>query len=250
MSSLSPKDRVSLCLFTFTDGRRCRTPRTRSHPHFCFYHAQKEARVQATEKLAKDLAYFFSGDYLSACDLSTALSRLIPAVIRGDIKPKLGRTVAYMCQTLMQTIHLSQDEYINAFDSDGWREAVRKSVNMNSDYDNPQSEEAEESDEPEQNPPQPQQPAQAQQPTSSSPQPPSRPQQSRPATPQPATSTPPQPRSASLPSPATVEEALSIARSLFPPQPTNSAPPQCAPPPANPAGDDHNYRLRVDGKLF
>ncbi len=26
MSSLSPKDRVSLCSFTFSDGRRCRTP--------------------------------------------------------------------------------------------------------------------------------------------------------------------------------------------------------------------------------
>jgi hypothetical protein len=44
MSSLSPKDRVSLCLFTFTDGRRCRTRRTGRHPHFCFYHAQKEVR--------------------------------------------------------------------------------------------------------------------------------------------------------------------------------------------------------------
>jgi len=32
MSSLSPKDRVSLCLFTFEDGRRCRTPRTGNHP--------------------------------------------------------------------------------------------------------------------------------------------------------------------------------------------------------------------------
>jgi hypothetical protein len=155
MSSLNSKDRVSLCLFTFTDGRRCRTPRTGRHPHFCFYHAQKEARAQAAETLAKDLAYFFSGDYLSACDLSTALSRLIPAVIRGDIRPKLARTVAYMCQTLMQTIHLSQDEYINAFDSDGWREAVRKSVKLNSDYENSQPEEADEPDEPQQNPPQP-----------------------------------------------------------------------------------------------
>jgi len=26
MSSLSAKDRVSLCSFTFSDGRRCRTP--------------------------------------------------------------------------------------------------------------------------------------------------------------------------------------------------------------------------------
>ncbi|MGC2800854.1 MAG: hypothetical protein WCA41_03400, partial [Candidatus Acidiferrum sp.] len=96
MPSLSPKDRVSLCLFTYEDGRRCRTPRIASHPHFCFYHAQKESQSQAAATLGKDLAYFFSGDYLSACDLNTALSRLIPAVIRGEIKPRLARTVAYM----------------------------------------------------------------------------------------------------------------------------------------------------------
>jgi hypothetical protein len=134
MPSLTAKDRVSLCLFTFTDGRRCRTPRTGNHPHFCFYHSQKEAQARAAESLAKDLANFFSGDYLSACDLSTALARLIPAVIRGDIKPRLARTVAYMFQTQLQAIHLSQHEYINAFGTDGWRKAVRTSVNVNYDY--------------------------------------------------------------------------------------------------------------------
>src|SRR6267378_1327113 len=121
MSSLSAKDRVSLCSFTFSDGRRCRTPRTGKNPRFCFYHAQKEARARATKKLGKDLAYFFSGDYLSACDLSTALGRLIPAVVRGDVKPKTAHTVAYLAQTLMQAIHLSQREYINAFGTEGWR---------------------------------------------------------------------------------------------------------------------------------
>src|SRR5438445_211433 len=134
MSSLSKKDRVSLCSFTFSDGRRCRTPRAAKHPHFCFYHAQKEARARAAEKLGKDLAYFFSGDYLSACDLSTALARLIPAVVRGDVKPKTARTVAYLAQTLLQAIHISQDEYINAFDTDGWRKSIRNSVNSNHDY--------------------------------------------------------------------------------------------------------------------
>jgi len=58
---------------------------------------------------------FFSGDYLSACDLSTALGRLIPAVLRGDVKPGTARTVAYLAQTLLQTIHISEQEYINAF---------------------------------------------------------------------------------------------------------------------------------------
>ena len=33
-------------------------------------------------------------DYLSACDLSTALARLIPTVVLGDVKPKTAHTVA------------------------------------------------------------------------------------------------------------------------------------------------------------
>jgi hypothetical protein len=134
MSSLSPKDRVSLCSFTFSDGRRCRTPRIGNHPHFCYYHAQKETRARAADKLGKDLAFFFSGDYLSACDLSTALARLIPAVVRGDVKPKTAHTVAYLVQTLMQAIHVSQQEYINTFGRDGWRKSVRNSVDSNYNY--------------------------------------------------------------------------------------------------------------------
>src|SRR2546429_2782860 len=92
-------------------------PRVRNNAHFCFYHAQKEARVRAAQSLGKDLAYFFSGDYLSACDLSTALARLIPAVVRGEVKPRTARTVAYLAQTLMQSIHISQHEYIERWGS-------------------------------------------------------------------------------------------------------------------------------------
>ena len=250
MPSLSPKDRISLCLFTFTDGRRCRTPRIASHPHFCFYHAQKESRAQAAATLGKDLAYFFSGNYLSACDLSTALSRLIPAVIRGEVKPRLARTVAYMFQTLLQSIHISQDEYINAFSTDRWRKSVRASVNSNRDYLFPP--EPDESDEPGQ--PVPAQPAQTQPPTPTPPPqpvpPPTQPQaaappsQPRTAPQQPAASTiddtsvtlapaqppvpaptppapTPEPESATT-HPTTAEEALSIARSIFPHRPNNT----------------------------
>src|SRR6266851_4815045 len=105
MSTLSPKDRVCLCSFTFSDGRRCRTPRTRNNSRFCFYHAQKEARARTAQKLGKDLAYFFS-----ACDLTTTRARLTPAVVRGDVKPKTAHTVAYPVQTLMQATPLSKHE--------------------------------------------------------------------------------------------------------------------------------------------
>ena len=133
MPSIRPQDRASLCHFSFADGRRCLTPISPGHPHFCFYHAQKEAQSVAAEKLGRDLDYFFSGDYLSACDLSAALARLFAAVARGHIKPRAARTLAYLAQTLAQTIHLSQHEYINAFGTDAWRQAVRDSVHQNAD---------------------------------------------------------------------------------------------------------------------
>ena len=250
MSSLSPKDRVSLCLFSFTDGRRCRTPRTGAHPHFCFYHSQKEARAQAAEKLGKDLACFFSGDYLSACDLSTALSRLIPAVIRGDINPKLARTVAYLIQTLMQAIHISREEYISAFGTEGWRKSIRNGVNANYDHRFPTA--------PEQSDPQsPQQPAAstAPQPTPPLSQPatnarPTRPTSATPKStapkPNPAAHTPQPPSSHNGPTSQTVQ----------PNNPPPPAPPRPQPRPAAPNHDpyavrfDHNYRLREEGKLL
>jgi hypothetical protein len=137
MSSLRPQDRESLCRFTFADGRRCRLPLAAGatprggHPHFCAYHAQKEARSFASHRLAQDLDYFFSGDYLSAGDLTIALARLIPAAVRGDLKPRTARTIAYMAQTLLQAIHVSEGEYINAFGTDAWRKTIRNSVNAN-----------------------------------------------------------------------------------------------------------------------
>src|SRR5260370_17599379 len=76
MSSLRPQDRKSLCRFTFADGRQCRTPRSPHHPHFCSDHARKDSQACAADKLALELSYFFSGQYLSACDLSAALGRV------------------------------------------------------------------------------------------------------------------------------------------------------------------------------
>jgi hypothetical protein len=268
MASLSPKDRVSLCLFSYEDGRRCRTPRISSHPHFCFYHAQKESQSQATEKLAKELTYFFSGDYLSANDLNTALGRLIPAVVRGEIKPRLARTVAYMLQTLTQSTRQAQHEYINAFGSDAWRDAISTSVKGNHKYLHP---------------PKPKQPVQPpvppapptpvgaglvhtacpvypepireerREPRSARPAPTAPPGHTSPpptSPQQPVTAAPSTPPSA-RPSPADTEAALAAARAIFParantdqsepsapaanPSPTQAAQPNNTPPAAPPS---------------
>jgi len=276
MSSLSPKDRVSLCSFTFSDVRRCRTKKTGKHPRFCFYHAQKEARARTAKKLGKDLAYFFSGEYVSACDLSTALARLIPAVVRGDVRPRTARTVAYLVQTLLQTIHISEQEYINAFDTDDWRKAIRNSVNGNHDYLFPRPD-----PQPQPSPSHPPQPQP--QPRASNPSPTPAP------APQPPPSPPPKPVSiTSQPAPPAAQpptispQASSPAhqpavpkpqatsplpqKPLQPNQPATQAshpniPSPIAPPTqqrssATPNRDpyavryDHNYRPPIDGKPF
>src|SRR5712664_1704521 len=81
----------------------------------------------AGEAAGKDIAYHLSGSFVSACDLSSALGRLFSAVAQGQVKPKTASTLAYLGQTLVQILPLAQDEYINAYDTDTWRETIRTS---------------------------------------------------------------------------------------------------------------------------
>jgi hypothetical protein len=127
MSAHRSNDRSSLCSFSFADGRRCRTPRYSAHPHLCYFHARKEAQALAAQQMGREIASDLSGGYLSACDLSSALGRLFSAVAQGQVKPKTASTLAYLGQTLLQSIHLAQGEYINAFGTDSWRRTIRSS---------------------------------------------------------------------------------------------------------------------------
>jgi hypothetical protein len=137
MSTNRSKGRSSLCDFTFVDGRRCRTPRQTGHPYLCAFHARKEAQALAGEEAGKDIAYHLSGSYLSACDLSSALGRLFAAVAQGQVKPKTASTLAYLGQTLVQTLHLAQHEYINAYGANSWRQTIRTFHEQSADHTSP-----------------------------------------------------------------------------------------------------------------
>jgi hypothetical protein len=126
--------RAFLCTFTFSDGRHCRTPRSSNHPHLCYFHARKESQARAAEQLGAEIFHFFSGRYLSACDLSSAIGRLFVAVVDGNVKPRTARTLAYLAQTLLQSIHLAQHEYIETFGASAWHDAIVSSVNSNYDF--------------------------------------------------------------------------------------------------------------------
>jgi hypothetical protein len=131
------KDRSGLCSFSFADGRQCRTPRHTGHPYLCAFHARKDAHALAGQEAGKDIAYHLSGSYVSACDLTSALGRLFSAVAQGQVKPKTASTLAYLGQTLVQTLHLAQHEYINAYGTDSWRETIRTSHEQSADHMSP-----------------------------------------------------------------------------------------------------------------
>jgi hypothetical protein len=219
---------ASLCTFTFADGRRCRTPRSSGNPQFCCFHSRKQAQAQAAEDIGRDIAYFFSGRYLSACDLNAALGRLFTAAAQGHVKPRTAGTLAYLAQVMVQCIQLTQKEYGSAFGGDGWRNSIRSSVDSNSDYLNPP-------------PPQPPAPS-----SSQAPQPVAVPPPATPSTvaPQAASPTPPQPApapsSVAVPDPkpepsvpAKTPPAIAPSPESTPPSRPNTSPPGSAPVGAN-----------------
>jgi hypothetical protein len=118
---------VSVCSFTFADGRQCRLPRRQDHPYLCLFHAKKEAQILSGEQAGQDIARFLTGNYISACDVAKSLSRLFSAVAQGHIKPKTAATLAYLGQTIVQTLKLAQHEYINAFGTPAWRQTIASS---------------------------------------------------------------------------------------------------------------------------
>ena len=136
---MSNKRSASCCTFTFSDGRRCRTPRQSGHSLFCSDHARRHDRINTADQLGREFAHFFSGRYLSACDLNTALGRLFAATVRGHVPAKTARTLAYLAQVMVQCIHLTEHEHAESFSPDSWRRSVRNSVNSNSDYLSPVS---------------------------------------------------------------------------------------------------------------
>jgi hypothetical protein len=132
MSTIRSKDRVSLCTFTFADGRKCRSLRFKNHAHLCYFHALKESQAIASVTIGNKILNRFSGSYLSACDLTSALGEVFRGVAQGSIKRKTAATLAYLGQTMVNSIQVAENEYINAFGTDEWRDTIHSSVTSNS----------------------------------------------------------------------------------------------------------------------
>ncbi len=109
MSTNRSNDRASLCSFTFVDGRHCRTPRTAPLrlPRVVVAGLQTRQR-DGRERLVS------SRGQRGICFLPW-----------------------YLGQTLVQTRHLAQHEYINAYGTDSGRETVRHNFDLSADPPSP-----------------------------------------------------------------------------------------------------------------
>jgi hypothetical protein len=122
-------ERANLCAFTFASARRCRMPISPEHSYLCTFHARREADAQARQEAAEDVKFALSGRYISYCDLSTALAHCISAVVHRHLTPRAATSVAYLGQTLFQSLGRAEHEFINAFGADGWRRRVAGNFN-------------------------------------------------------------------------------------------------------------------------
>jgi hypothetical protein len=99
-----------------------------NHLFLCAFHASKEAQARAAEMAGREVSQCFSGGYVSACDLSTARARLRRCrpwrnKTQNRRHPRLPRP------NISQTIHLAENEYINTFGTDHWRDTVPSPTN-------------------------------------------------------------------------------------------------------------------------
>jgi hypothetical protein len=117
-----------VCRFIFGNGRSCRMLLSPSHAYLCTYHARKESQALTSQKVAGTLAASLSHDFITACDLTSALSQLFGAIAQGHLKPKTANTLAYVGQTIAQTLRLSQQEFIAAYGAQAWRAAIRDAL--------------------------------------------------------------------------------------------------------------------------
>lgn len=109
MCTIRPEDLVSLCSFTFADGRRCRIPRRNGY-YLCTFHARREAKIFAGEKVGEQIARYLSGEHVPAGDLCSALGRLFAAVAQGQVEPKTVAALAHLGRSLVQAFHAAQEE--------------------------------------------------------------------------------------------------------------------------------------------
>ncbi len=114
MSKPNSKDRASLCDFTYSDGRRCRMPRSFRDAKYCLHHERKFRRLREADCTASHVAEPLSGNFISATSLNQSLARLFSAIADGRVHRKTAAELISVSKILLKTIPLAKTEFVLA----------------------------------------------------------------------------------------------------------------------------------------
>jgi hypothetical protein len=136
MSEKNSKYRASLCAYTWSDGRRCRSLRHSSESKFCLPHDRKSRHLKETDSTAHMIYDPMNNGAVPASGLAFSLVRLFASVAEGRIDPKTATALARIAETLRKTIPDSTNEYLLAFKHNGdWSEFIRDFYNAHNGDD-------------------------------------------------------------------------------------------------------------------
>jgi len=108
---MTQPDDPTRCTQTTADGRRCRMPRVNSHVTLCGTHLEAQQRRLRREPVrhAQDLMDGVT-DLRSATAVNHVLGNLTALLTDGRIDYRKAVVLAYLCQLLLQTISMAEQE--------------------------------------------------------------------------------------------------------------------------------------------
>ncbi len=99
----------TLCKIIFDDGKRCHMSKAPGEPHHCYFHARRRAQNDAEQEAIDKITAALDRKIISLDDLASAIAHTIRGVAEGYIEPKTAATIAYLCQSLVQTVTAAEN---------------------------------------------------------------------------------------------------------------------------------------------
>ncbi|MBZ5701831.1 MAG: hypothetical protein LAN84_08285 [Acidobacteriia bacterium] len=115
----------TLCQQPFSDGRKCRLPRSATHPRLCLVHAREERQLLEADRIAAELASL-SGEFQTASDVNHVLGKLF-ALLAGNRIPRRNVAIlAYIGQLLLHSLPAVKHEISMAQGLSAWEQTLRR----------------------------------------------------------------------------------------------------------------------------
>ena len=124
MSTKRSSDSSKSCLFSYSDGRRCRMMRSSQHPSLCHYHARIEQQYLEAQRLGAEISTTLTGHFHTAADINHVLGRVFTALAQGRINRRSAATLIWACQLMLQSLPALKDETKFRYTYETWSDLI------------------------------------------------------------------------------------------------------------------------------